>query len=179
MQTIDVFYLQMLAPAQLRAKACPGADLQLIEAQIKLPELNRFLYTAVGGDWYWVDRLPWDFTQWQDAIAGPRHRTVVAYCQGTPAGYFELQKHEDGSVEILYFGLLPAFVNKGLGGWLLSEAIAMAWRWQATRVWVHTCSLDHAAALANYQARGLVHYATKQEHRQLPVKPPGPWPGAR
>jgi GNAT superfamily N-acetyltransferase len=58
------------------------------------------------------------------------------------------------SVEIAYFGLLPAYVGRGLGKYLLSEAAARAWTLQPSRVWLHTSTLDHPAALPNYLARG-------------------------
>jgi GNAT superfamily N-acetyltransferase len=61
-------------------------------------------------------------------------------------------------VQLAYFGLLPEFLGRRLGGWFLSESIARAWEWNARRVWVHTCSLDHPAALANYEARGMTVY---------------------
>lgn len=179
-QAIEVKYLQMLHRDQLRSKPCPAPDdLRVVEAQEALPELNRFLYTAVGGDWYWVDRLPWSYAQWQQAIGGANHRTLVCYSRGTPAGYYELHKHDDGSVEISYFGLLAPFMGRGIGGWLLSQCISDAWDWGASRVWVHTCTLDHPAALDNYLARGFVQYGTEIEHRHLPAQPPGPWPNAR
>jgi GNAT superfamily N-acetyltransferase len=71
-----------------------------------------------------------------------------------PAGYFELRRQPDGAVEIAYFGLLPEFIGRGLGKFLLSEATRRAWELGATRVWLHTNTLDHAAALPNYLARG-------------------------
>jgi GNAT superfamily N-acetyltransferase len=179
MNAVDVFYLQMLSPLQLRSKNKPTPDVQLIEACEPLPELNRFLYTAVGGDWFWVDRLPWTYAQWQSAVGHKKHRTFVAYSNGTPAGYFELQLDAESGVELQYFGLLPGYYGRGLGGWLLSEAIQAAWAWQAKRVWVHTCTLDHPSALQNYLARGFVHYGSDVEQRNLPAKPPGPWPGAQ
>ena len=81
-------------------------------------------------------------------------------------GYYELHRPDGENAEIRYFGLAPQFLDKGFGGPLLSQAIRSAWEWPGTRrVWVHTCSLDHPAALANYQARGLQLY--KQEHEAL------------
>jgi GNAT superfamily N-acetyltransferase len=83
----------------------------------------------------------------------------VAYHQGAIAGYYELLRDADGAVEILYFGLAEAFFGQGFGGPLLTHALQSAWTWPGTtRVWVHTCSLDHPSALANYQARGLQIY---------------------
>jgi hypothetical protein len=29
------------------------------------PELSRFFYTSVGGDWWWTDRLPWNDADWK------------------------------------------------------------------------------------------------------------------
>jgi GNAT superfamily N-acetyltransferase len=96
-------------------------------------------------------------------VESDQHQTWVAYQQGAIAGYFELHRQGD-EVEILYFGLAPQFIGKGLGGFLLSEAIAKAWQWQgANRVWVHTCTLDHPHALKNYQARGFRIYKEEVE----------------
>jgi GNAT superfamily N-acetyltransferase len=58
--------------------------------------------------------------------------------------------------------LAPGFIGKGLGKWLLTRAVQEAWVLGATRVWLHTCTLDHPSALANYQARGFAPYLTEQ-----------------
>ena len=71
-----------------------------------------------------------------------------------PAGYFELEREEDGSVQVAYFGLLPEFVGRGLGKYLLTRAVEEAFDLGASRVWLHTCTLDHPGALPNYLARG-------------------------
>jgi hypothetical protein len=36
----------------------------------------------------------------------------------------------------------------------MNRAMERAWSHQVTRVWVHTCSFDHPAALAFYQRSG-------------------------
>ena len=56
----------------------------------------------------------------------------------------------------------------GLGGFLLSEAIRLAWELKPQRVWVHTCTLDHKYALNNYLARGLSICGTKTELENVP-----------
>jgi GNAT superfamily N-acetyltransferase len=100
--------------------------------------------------------------------------------RGTPAGYAELERQGAGDVEIAYFGLIPAFIGQGLGGWLLSHVIERAWAMAATtRVWVHTCSLDGPHALANYKARGMVEFATTTHVMDISGPSPGPWPGAQ
>ena len=44
-----------------------------------------------------------------------------------PKGYFELERQAHGNVEIVYIGLLPDFVGRGLGARLLAAAIERAW----------------------------------------------------
>ena len=178
MTSVEVYYLQILSAATLKAKALPEKyhnRVQIVEVKEPQPELNRYLYTAVGGAWYWTDRLPWTWQQWMESISGANHRTFVCYLDGTPAGYYELHKHKEGDVEIVYFGLLPWAYGFGIGGWLLTRCLLEAFDWGASRVWVHTCTLDHPAALANYKARGMWHYQTEVEQRDTSKPSPGPW----
>ena len=180
MQTeVTTWSLEMLDPSQLVAAPPPDLDLKLMRSAVTSPELGRFLYTAVGGDWYWTDRLPWTYVQWQERLSRPGVETWVAYLCGTPAGYFEMDGQDGAAVEIAYFGLLPAFIGKALGGWLLTRAIERGWQMGARRVWAHTCSLDGPYALANYRARGMKVFKEHTEQQELPEKTPGPWPGAR
>jgi RimJ/RimL family protein N-acetyltransferase len=177
---VTVWHLEQRDPSQLHRAAEPTLPATLARAEIPLPELNRFLYTAVGGDWWWVDRLDWTYEQWRRWVDRPELATWVASVRGTPAGYAELERQNGGNVEIAYFGLVPAFIGKGLGGWLLSRVIERAWAIDGTtRVWVHTCSLDGPHALANYKARGMVQFATTTHVMDISGPSPGPWPGAR
>lgn len=81
---------------------------------------------------------------------------------GESAGYFELQRQDDGSVEIVYFGLVPKFIGRGLGGPLLTRAVEEAWTMGAKRVWLHTCTLDSPRALPGYKARGFREFRTER-----------------
>jgi GNAT superfamily N-acetyltransferase len=162
--SVTTFYLEMRAPAQLRPAHRQDA-LDVRECEIPQFEVNRFLYRFVGAAWEWTDKLCWRDEQWRAWAEDPKLRTWIAYHRGSPAGYFELQKQAGDEVEIAYFGLAPAFIGRGFGGDLLSRGIANAWDWDATRVWVHTCSLDHPAALANYQARGMRLYRQEIHER--------------
>jgi GNAT superfamily N-acetyltransferase len=160
---------------------------ETVRAELPSPELSRFLYTAVGGDLFWVDRLPWTWQQWYDWLTQPGVETWVAWVHGTPAGYAELHAQPAGQVEVTSFGLLPSFTGQGLGGHLLTFALDHAWtiahRWPdqqpTTRVWLHTCSQDSPSALPIYQSHGLRVYRTQTQTVHLPAEPAGPWPGAR
>jgi GNAT superfamily N-acetyltransferase len=175
---VTTWSLEMTASADLRPARRPEVDVALVHARRPSPELGRFLYTAVGGRWYWIDRLAWTYQRWLEWQVRSGVETWVAYVDGTPAGYFELDASNEGSVEIAYLGLLPDFVGRGLGGWLLTQALERAWALCPRRVWVHTCSLDGPWALANYRARGMRIFSVETVRQVLPPQPPGPWPGA-
>ena len=177
-QLVTTWYLEMHRRGDLRAARPADVAFTLVRAEIPCPELNRFLYTAVGAPWWWYTRLTWDYSQWLAYLGRPDLETWVAYVSGTPAGYFELERQGTGAVQIQYFGLLPGFIGKGLGGGLLTAAVEHAWDMGANRVWVHTCDLDHPQALANYTARGFQLYDTVQDLEELPDEPLQPWPGA-
>lgn len=149
------WYLEQTSPDQLKRSRTPQTVPQLVHAEIPSPTLNQYFYTTVGADWKWKDRLPWTYEQWKAYVEKPQLQTWVLQVQGTPAGYLELDVQPDGNTEIAYFGLLKEFTGRGIGGWFLGESIARAWDTGARRVWVHTCSYDHPAALANYEARGM------------------------
>lgn len=166
---VIVHHLELLQPESLSPAGSGRLPMSVTEARSPSPELGRFLYAAVGGDWHWVDRLSWSAEQWRQRLSRPEVRTWVAYVEGTPAGYFELEAQPEGNVEIVYFGLLPQFVGQRLGGELLTRATQEAWRMGARRVWVHTCSLDHPGALANYLARGF----QKFREETIVVESPG------
>lgn len=178
-RSVTTTYLEMTDRTWFRAAKPPAVDFQLVQVQHPCPELNRFLYAAVGADWCWYSRLPWDYTQWLAYLDRPELETWVAYVAGTPAGYFELERQAGDNVEIMYFGLLPSFISKGIGGALLSQAIARAWDMGAVRVWVHTCTLDHPQARKNYQARGFAVFKIEETLEILPNHGLEPWAGAR
>ena len=163
--TVTIYYLQMLSPDALIPQACPTDDVDLRECVVKNYRYNRFLYQLVGEPWSWQDKLAESDQHWQAYAESDSLRTWVLYQKGSPIGYFELLKSaSNDEVQIAYFGLAPGFYGKGLGGYLLTEAITAAWQWQASLVWVHTCTLDHPAALANYQRRGMTLYRQEEEN---------------
>lgn len=171
---VTTWCLEMLDPEQLRPKLLDCPDLVIRQAQIPCPEFSRFLYTSVGNQWHWYSRLDWSLDRWLAYLSQSDIETWVAYVAGTPAGYIELGKHTTGDVEIVYFGLLPQFIGQGIGGHLLTKGVERAWAMAASRVWVHTCSLDGPFAYKNYEARGFICYDTKVAIQDLPAAPPEP-----
>ncbi len=159
-------YLEMRSRDQLRPKRA-DARFQVREKRDRDWRFNRDLYLRVGHQWDWVDKRPWTDDQWKEYAASSELYTFAGYYDDVLAGYYELRPDKDGGVEIAYFGLLPEFIGRGLGGALLTSAIEEAWARRGgivtTRVWVHTCNRDHPQALANYQARGMIVYKVEKE----------------
>lgn len=163
-----VWYLEMRSPDALRPRAAPPG-VAVAHAEVPLGALNRFLYEEVGRDHHWVDQLGRDDAQWQ--AHAEQVETWLAWEHGTPAGYGELWRVDRQTVDVGYFGLLPAFEGHGIGGHLLSEVTRRAWSLEPSRVTVNTCELDGEHALANYRARGfeVVREASEPRRRSAPA----------
>ena len=151
-----IWYLEMQRPEEFLPKVLPPETL-LVKFGIALPAMNRFFYLEVGKMWQWTAHEAWTKEQWREWADRKEHQTWMLLYKGTPVGFFELNT-EDKDVELAYFGLLPPFMGKRLGGGLLSATIENAWGMETNRIWVHTSSLDHSYALKNYQARGFQIY---------------------
>jgi GNAT superfamily N-acetyltransferase len=145
-------YLELTDPARIR----PARPVDASITRVDPPDgaVNRAFYERIGADYGWTDHSGRDAAWWQ------AHAERVETWVIPQAGYYELDA--DGrDVEIAYFGLLPAFHGRGLGGALLEHALRRGFELGA-RVWVHTCTLDGPYALANYTARGMVPYRVER-----------------
>ncbi|MGH7590054.1 MAG: GNAT family N-acetyltransferase [Gemmatimonadales bacterium] len=178
-RTVVTTWMALSSPADFRPPAVIPPGLTLSGPAVQSPELNRFFYTAIGGDWSWTDRLGWKYDRWSEWLSRLGGRTVVLAIEGIPVGYAELSHATDGTVEIVLFGLLPQWIGRGLGGPALALVVGHAWEMGATRIVLNTCSTDHPHALDNYRARGFQVVRTAESVREVADMPPGPWPGAR
>ena len=144
-------------------------DLRLDRTALTAPAY-RLLYAAVGAAYHWRDRDAWSDAQLRAHLARTDVHVWVAARHGETVGYFELV-HDTvaASVEIAYFGLVAAAQGQGLGRRLLERALDEARRLGARRVWLHTCTLDHPAALPNYLRRGFRAVRTEQYEAAVPA----------
>jgi GNAT superfamily N-acetyltransferase len=156
MPTVQVVrtYLEMESPEQLQPARVPENPPRLERVEDCPPSFFRYLYAEVGRAYHWIDRLGWSDDRVRAHLADADVSLWLLSSGAAPAGYFELRRHQDGSVEVAYFGLLPEFVGRGWGGHLLTLAVRTAWGMDPNRVWLHTCTLDHPSALPNYVKRG-------------------------
>ncbi|MDJ0994223.1 MAG: GNAT family N-acetyltransferase [Dinoroseobacter sp.] len=159
-----VTHLEMAAPPKPRsAPEVPG--LVLTPMAVPDPEAYRALYMAVGGlPWMWFSRMALS-TEALVGILGDRDVEVFVLRDGArPVGLLELDFRNAGACELAFLGLVPDAVGQGAGRYLMNIALTRAWaRPGVSRVWVHTCTLDHPAALGFYIRSGFTPFRQEIE----------------
>tara|TARA_Y100000590_G_C15490418_1_gene927518 strand:- start:435 stop:944 length:510 start_codon:yes stop_codon:yes gene_type:complete len=159
MENIVRNYLEIKSIGELKGKNPPNNNFFVEKVFPKDFQLNKFFYKQIGRNHNWNDRLVWSDNKWIDYVSNPNVFTFVLKNIEDIAGFFELIHHKNKSeIEIAYFGLLKEYIDKKLGGYMLTEAIKLCFSYNVKRVWVHTCSLDHKNALKNYLSRGMKIY---------------------
>lgn len=119
----------------------------------------RQLFRRIGSNWLWFSRLVMSDEDLSAIISDKAVEIYVIEDQhGMDIGMLELDLRMPGECEIAFVGLLPELAGLGHGRWLLGETLRLAWREGVRRVHVHTCTLDHPAALPAYRSAGFVAY---------------------
>jgi ribosomal protein S18 acetylase RimI-like enzyme len=155
-QEVKRNYLEINSLKDLKEVQKPPGDYSLKLLDPENFQLNKFFYKNIGNSHEWIDRLTWSENKWINYVSSENVKTYILKNKNDLVGFFELifykQKKE---IEIAYFGILKEYQNKKLGSYLLSEAIKLSFSMNVSRIWVHTCSLDHKNALNNYLSRGM------------------------
>ena len=153
-----------------RTRPLPASPLRLVAWDAPTPEKHRALFRRVGAPWLWFSRLLLADDDLTRIIHDPAVRIwAVVDRAGIEVGLLELDFRAPPDCEIAYFGLVPELTGQGHGRWLMAQALMLAWRapiagetspaLPVARVWVHTCTLDHPAALGFYRQQGFVPFA--------------------
>ncbi|MDA0997863.1 MAG: GNAT family N-acetyltransferase [Proteobacteria bacterium] len=158
-----VTYLEMTAAPKAPPPPLPLCRIALMRAEPITVSFYRYLYDTIGERYLWWERRAWSNEKLNRHLAEDGVDVFVLYGGGVPAGYFELDARDAKNIELAYFGLIPDFVGRGFGRYLLRAAIDEAWLRNPARLWVHTCNLDHPAALALYQQQGFTAYDQKRK----------------
>ena len=158
-----ITYLEMKEPPGAPSRPVPAGKLALVRAENPTVSYYRFLYDTIGEEWLWWERRQLDDEALAAIIRHPQVEVYVLYVDGVPAGYGELDLRHLPDIEVAYFGLMPEFIGRGLGPYLLRCMVDAAWAHGPDRVWLHTCDLDHPSALAVYRKGGFTPYDQKTE----------------
>ena len=151
-----VTYLEMAAPPSLQRAIRPD----LVVRRLPNPELGwyRGLYRRIGEAWLWFSRAVMQDEALAQRLADPATEIHLLEGNRGALGFAELSRHVPGEVEIAMFGVVPEATGTGAARFLMESVLDTAWSFGVRRVWLHTCTFDHPAALRFYQARGFRPY---------------------
>ena len=156
-------YLHITSKDRPIKSRCKEKNLEVLLEEKPTPDLCKFFYKEVGKDFFWKDRLKWSDQDWLNYINNDFFKLYILKYNNKLAGYYELLYDPRVlSMEIPYFGIFKEFYGKGIGGYLLTDAILNSFNQKVDKVWVHTCTLDHPNALKNYLARGMKVFKTEE-----------------
>lgn len=167
---VTVHYLEMRTHIQ-NTMSPPRSGVTVQQLVRPAVPTYRSIYNAVGEDYNWRLRRRMSDDELAAIIHDTREEVHVLQVDGTPAGFAELDRRAMPDIELVQFGLMPEFIGQGLGKWFLQWTVNKAWSYQPERFWLHTCSLDHKAALPNYLQAGFVEYQTEIVKREYPPPP--------
>jgi len=166
-EPVVITYLEMSRRPELPQIVPAAKPIALLRCGEPTVSFYRYLYDAVGRQWVWTDRKTLSDAALAAIIRDPSVEIFVLLVDGVPAGFYELDRRPAPDIDLAYFGILPEFIGRRLGPYLLGQAIDEAWRHQPARLTVNTCTFDHPKALPMYQRFGFRAYKRTQV--------PAPW----
>jgi GNAT superfamily N-acetyltransferase len=171
-----ITYLEMRVRPVGRHVPAPLEKLALMRAESCTTSFYRYLYDTIGQPWLWFERRLIDDNALAALIRKPTIEIFVLYVRGVPAGFFELDTAPPRETKLCYFGLIPDFIGRRLGPYLLQAAIDRAWSRPIDRFWLHTSTFDHPKALGIYQRAGFVVFDRRrvsfEDPRERGILPP-------
>jgi ribosomal protein S18 acetylase RimI-like enzyme len=163
--TVRVCYLELRAPPAAAAAASFAAAIA-VERLTRAEYLA--LYRRVGEPVGWDQRLRMPPGELEALLAGEDVRIyVLRSAEGTGLGLCEFDRSGFPDVELKNFGIIPEAQGQGLGRQLLATATGREWQAGPARIWLHTDSWDHPAAIRLYSSLGFRVF----EERDEPVGP--------
>lgn len=166
--TTTTWYLQMLRPPEkTELQELPG-HCTVMHIDEPTRSYYLYLYTSVGRPYQWYNRLMMQAGELESVIGSESTDIWVLFFKGVPAGFVEFNTSENNETEMVYFGLSCEFTGRKLGMPFLNWCISKAWERKIDRLWLHTCDLDHKAALGIYKKAGFEVYDEDTVFQQRP-----------
>ena len=164
---VETTYLEMLAPP-LPEQSMPLDGVNIVRIENPRADWYRNIYQKVGKNYSWYNRLLISEVELQHLISKPGIEIYVLTKEGLECGYAELDCCNPEIIELVYFGVIDEYHGKGLGKFFLNQIIEMFWMRKPKRLWLHTCALDHPAALVLYQKAGFKVFEVKMDLQLIP-----------
>jgi GNAT superfamily N-acetyltransferase len=138
------------------AEALPNVSafesVEIVQWKNPQPEEYLKVYTAVGSTWGWTGRLLMSREELAKILNSAGNEVWLFKIDRELAGFFEIAR-SGNETEIVYLGLLPDWIGKGLGQKLIQASVFVAGQ-NGEKVWLHTCEHDHPTALQAYMKAG-------------------------
>jgi GNAT superfamily N-acetyltransferase len=116
--------------------------------------IYRALFRRIGEPWLWFSRLVMSDAGLAGVLHDPAFEVYVLRREDEDIGLLELDFRVPGECEISFFGVVETAIGTGAARFMMNRALARAWSAPIERMWLHTCTLDHPAALPFYQRSG-------------------------
>lgn len=136
----------------------PSADFVARSAAAPTAAWYRGLYSRIGQNWLWFSRAVMPDEALTALITASTTEILTVEKDGAAVGLAELDFANPGEAEIVTFGVVPEAFGTGAAHALMAGALAAAFRPGVARVWLHTCTFDHPAAVRFYGANGFLAY---------------------
>jgi GNAT superfamily N-acetyltransferase len=157
---VRVTYLELRAAPTSLEYSGP----ERIEQESMTRSTYLWLYRRVGTSVLWDQRLAIASDALDSLLASD---ALAIYAMrggdGNAIGFCEFDRHGFPDIELKNFGVIPAAQGRGLGSWLLSVALQAQWRSGASRIWLHTDTWDHPAAVKVYERAGFRVFDVRDE----------------
>jgi GNAT superfamily N-acetyltransferase len=158
---LRVTYLELCAPPPARPER---AGLERIALETPTCADYLVLYRRVGEALRWDTRLKISHAELEELLAGGNlHIYVARNAESDRIGFCEFDRSAFPVIELKHFGLVPEAQGHGIGPWLLSTALHREWASGAARIWLHTDSWDHPAAVRVYEQAGFRVFDVRYE----------------
>ncbi|WP_230533472.1 GNAT family N-acetyltransferase [Microvirga roseola] len=151
-----VTYLEMRERPRLPSLCKP--DGWTLERMNGNRDRYRSLFRQVGAPWLWFSRAVMYDEKLAEILDDPGIEAYALHDGTADIGILELDFRGEKEVELVFLGLVPGTIGQGAGRFLMNEAIRRAFAQPIDRFFVHTCTLDHPAALAFYIRSGFTPY---------------------
>jgi ribosomal protein S18 acetylase RimI-like enzyme len=157
---VKVTYLELpFAPSSF---AAPTDAEQVTEEKLSLEEYLT-LYRRVGAPLRWDQRLKMPAQELTVLLQSSLRIYVLRGADRNALGFCEFDRSGLPEIELKNFGLVPEAQGRGLGPVLLGVALQQEWRCGPKRIWLHTDTWDHPAAIHVYERAGFRVYAVREE----------------
>ena len=143
-----------------RPKPVRPLDRPMVLQRVEKPGIDayRALFRAVGQDWLWYSRLTMPDDALRRILEDPVSRSMSCRpCGGRSACWSSTSVSRD-SASSPFSASSRRLSGRGLGRFLMDQALLKAWarpiERPIERLWVHTCTFDHPAAIGFYRPLG-------------------------